>query len=161
MRIVRIPEVIVPGAHTLESAADKVLGLDTLRRVHGPGVSVTPFVDGRRTVRFGVRVVGVPRVLHRFLCGADELAVTADQVLAKDGRTWTLTNHIKMHCLGANLFRIQPRFVLSAREEGVSVGGSVRHDASLPFPLNRLAESCMARHSERELRRFAQALSVE
>lgn len=146
---------------TLDAAVEAVFGADTLRKVHGDGLRADPFVDGQRTFRFDVDVSAVPAPLRVFFSGS-KLGVTTRQTLTKRDDHWRVTNQLKMHFVGAELFRIRPCFDLTrnAADGTVSIGGAVRHDASLPRPFSGIAERFMAGHSERELRRFAEVLTA-
>lgn len=163
MKLVSLPPTPVQRP-TLQSALDAVFGPAMLRRVHGPDTVATPFAGGAeatRTFCFHVDVGAVPWPLRRFLCGS-RLRVTTEQTLRRQPRRWHVTNHLKMHFVGAELFRMHPEFWLDDDAAGrVTIGGSVAHHARLPPPLNAVAESFMAARSRRELLRFAQCLAAE
>lgn len=149
---------------TLEGALHAVFGPRMLRKVHGASLrDAGPFdAEGRRAFRFAVQVGSVPRLIRRFFCGS-ELTVSARQTLDRaDAAKWVVTNNLKMHFVGAQLFRLRPTFWLQRGEDGVvTLGGLVRHDAVLPPPLKGVAEGFMARNTQRELLHFASCLHEE
>lgn len=142
----------------MEGALEAVFGVDVLRRVHGPSLrGEGPFdARGKRAFKFAVDVSAVPAPIRRFFCGK-RMRITTRQTLAKKAPDdWTITNALKMHFLGAELFKIRPQFWLREGTDGtVSLGGRVQHDARLPPPLCHIAEDFMALHTARELHRFA------
>jgi len=163
MKLLAVPALRLT-ATTLPDALDAVFGQDTLRRVHGPSVTgAFDFgPDGRRAFDFEVDVSAVPAPIRCFFCGP-RLRVTTAQTLARPepSACWRVSNSIRMHFVGSELFRIRPEFELTRHEDGrIVVAGTVRHDASLPPPLSGIAERFMAAHSERELRRFARELRL-
>lgn len=163
MRQLVVPSVRIKRA-TLQGAFEAVFGPGMLRRVHGQHVRVGPFLNDARTFTFEVEVSGVPRILRRFFCG-ERLVVTTrqDRSILADTK-WQVTNRLKLHFVGAELFAMRPVFWLETRDDddggtGVYLGGTVDHSARLPPPLNRIAEAVMMRHSERELRHFGACLA--
>ncbi len=144
-------------ADTVQGALDAVFSQRVLRRVHGPDLVAPPFVDDGRTFTFGVDLRAVPRPLRCFFRGS-RVQVTTRQEVRRDRRRATVTNHIKMHFVGSELFRVQPAFELCQADGGVTLGGCVRHTALLPWPIKGVAERFMCAHSERELRRYAEVL---
>lgn len=158
MKEIQVPELAMT-CQSLDSAFDSVFGPDTLARVHGPSTRVEPFKNNERTFTFDIDVSSVPRMLRCFFCGP-RMRVTTRQTMERSRNDIRVTNHIKMHVVGAELFRVKPTFWLDRKSsQGIVVlGGIVQHEASLPPPLRGIAERFMAAHSERELRRFEQVL---
>lgn len=158
VKTLTVGPVDAPARTTPEQAFEAVFGPETLHVVHGPSVRVSPWDDaGRRTVRFGIDVHAVPAEIRRFFCG-NHLRVTTRQQLRKAPDQWTVKNSMKMHFLGAELFKVSPQFVLAIGSDGaVRFTGTVKHRALLPPPLKGLAEGVMAEHSRRELERYAVA----
>ncbi len=157
-------ELVIPptplAPATMTEAFEAVFGVPMLRRVHGPQTKVTPFdAKGSRQFTFDVPVDNVPGPIRRFFAGG-RMAVTTRQHLArKTPDAWHVTNRIKLHFVGAELFYLKPLFRLERGEDGVvRLGGRVRHSAILPPPLNAIAESFMMLNSERELRHFGECL---
>lgn len=141
----------------LAQAFEAVFGEATLREVHGASLRAGAWAaDGRRTLRFDVAVDGIPPEIRRFFCGR-RMRVTTRQAVRRAADEWTVANSLKMHFLGAELFSIRPRFTLRACGPTVELSGTVEHRARLPPPLGALAEELMARHSRREVDRFALA----
>ena len=157
-------QVVIPvtplRCGSLAQAFDQVFGPRMIRKVHGESTRVSPFVHGRRTIQFCVDVGKVPLPIRTFFCGGS-LRVTADQTVHKTDTKWDITNCVTMHFVGSELFRMKPAFWLDTESGHVYLGGTVRHDAVLPYPLNKIAEGFMARRSEHELRHFARCLTDE
>lgn len=142
---------------SLDDALRGVFGVDTLRHVHGPTTSVSDFVDDARTFFFRVKVDKVPFPIRRFFCGT-QLGITTRQTLTRSSQKYTVANKLKLHFVGAEFFSLKPTFWLERDAGGVSLGGTVRHNAVLPPPLNGLAERFMVLNSRRELLHFAKCL---
>jgi len=171
MKILRIPEVRLTS-RTLDDALDAVFGIDTLTKVHGPTLDTTTMTtsstidsfsdDGRRKFSFVVETSGIPGAIKKFVCG-DDVKVTTTQTLSKKVPTkWSVTNVLKTKFLGSELFQVRPVFWLQQDRHGtVTLGGTIRHDAILPPPLNDIAETFMMQLSERELRRFETVLESD
>lgn len=164
MRVLVLPPVRVKR-RSLDSAFDAVFGVGMLRRMHGADTQVGPFAKNQRRFSFKVAVPEVPAPIRRFFCGTD-LKVTTRQHLGISHTRWQVTNKIKLHFVGSEFFKLRPVFWLEHRPagedgepEGVFLGGSVRHDAVLPPPLNGIAEAFMMAGSEQELRRFGRCLA--
>lgn len=157
MRQLVLPPVRVKRA-SMDSAFDAVFGPAMLRRVHGPSTRVGDFKDGKRAFKFRVDVSDVPPPIRRFFCGK-ELGITTTQKLTMTDTRWDVTNRLKLHFVGAELFSLKPAFYLEATDGGIFLGGAVRHSAVLPPPLNGVAEAFMMANSERELRHFGACLA--
>lgn len=162
MKQLVLPRTRLLGVKDMDAALDAVFGPAMLRRVHGPTTRVGSFdAEGTREFQFRVAVDAVPLLIRRFFCGT-ELAVTARQTLRREPATCTVTNQLKLHFVGAELFRLRPQFwVQRDADDGLSLGGVVRHTAVLPPPLSGIAESFMAAHTRRELLHFEQCLREE
>lgn len=159
MRALDVPPLELRLDLDLPGALHAVFGADVLRRVHGADTVVPPFgADGRRAFDFHIGVASVPRALRPFFWGS-RLRVSTRQELRREPYEYSVTNCVKMHFVGSELFRVQPTFQLRRdRRGGVTLRGAVRHTALLPWPLKGLAERFMAAHSERELLAYADAL---
>ena len=163
MRVLVIPPVRIKRG-SLDSAFDAVFGAAMLRRMHGADTQVGPFDKNQRRFSFRVAVPEIPPQIRRFFCGKD-LKVTTRQHLSITSTKWEVTNRLKLHFVGSEFFKLRPVFWLEHRpagedqEDGVYLGGSVRHDAVLPPPLNGIAEAFMMASSEEELRRFGRCLA--
>jgi hypothetical protein len=157
MKVVAVPERPL-GRVPLDSALRSVFGEAVLRRVHGPSLRFQPSpafdADGQRAFEFSVPVDRVPAAMRAFFCG-DRLRVSTRQTLTAAPGRLHVTNALRLHFVGSELFRIRPEFWLRTDASGsVALGGEVRHDALLPPPLKGLAEGFMCRHTRRELERF-------
>lgn len=154
-----LPRTRLRDQSDLHSALHAVFGPDMLRRVHGAGTRVGEFVGGKRAFKFVVAVDNVPAPIRRFFCGSS-LRITTKQTLdQRDAAKWIVTNHMKLHFVGAEFFKLRPTFWLERDQDGgISLGGTVRHDAVLPPPLNGIAEGFMMLHSQKELQHFARCL---
>lgn len=164
MKLLTLPPVKLAGPHAtdLDAAMNAVFGPHMLRKVHGPSLKAGSFdAKGKRAFKFEIRVDAVPPPIRRFFCGST-LGVSTRQTLDKQPDKWTVTNRMKLHFVGAELFKLRPVFWLERDPEGgVSLGGRVRHDAVLPPPLNGIAENFMALNTHRELMHFARCLHEE
>lgn len=159
MKLLEVPPLELRLGLDLTEAVDLVFSRDVLRRVHGPDTAVPPFVAGRRTFEFGVDVSAVPRPLRMFFSGSRLRATTRQVLLRRLRDECVVVNHVKMHFVGAELFRIEPTFTLRRDfRGGVTLDGAVRHTALLPWPLKGMAERFMASQSEKELRAYADVL---
>lgn len=159
MKQLVLPRTRLRGQRDLPSALHAVFGPDMLRRVHGAGTKVGEFVGGKRAFKFTVAVDNVPAPIRRFFCGSSLRVTTRQKLDQSEATRWTVTNHMKLHFVGAEFFKLRPTFWLERDEDGgVSLGGTVRHDAILPPPLNGIAEGFMMLHSHKELRHFATCL---
>lgn len=157
MKQLVVPQVKL-AVPDLEAALQAVFGPPMLRTVHGPATTAGPFDDkGKRAFKFWINVDRVPLPIRRFFCGT-QLAVTTRQSLHRTPAKYTVTNRMKLHFVGAELFTLKPTFWLQQAEDGVSLGGCVRHSAILPPPLNGIAEDFMMLNSRRELLHFAACL---
>lgn len=157
MREIRVPELTLRAGH-LDAAFGQVFGPGTVRAFHGPTTVVGDFVDDKREFTFELGVDRVPAPIRYLFCGS-RLRVTTRQTLECGTDTKTVTNDIKMHFVGAELFGVKSAFSVRRDDDSsVRLAGMVRHSARLPPPLRGIAERFMAAHSERELRRFAEVL---
>lgn len=143
---------------SVDAALDAVFCADTLREVHGPGTRVGPWVDGARDVAFHVDVDRVPAPIRFLFCGRKMRVTARQRVTASQPDVIRVGSQLVMHFVGSELFAIRPSFMLRGNDGRVTVSGSVRHDARLPWPLAGIAEGFMAAHSERQLLGFKAAL---
>lgn len=159
MKLVEVPHVGL-GTPVLGAALQKVFGIETLRRVHGDSVKVKDFDSrGQRQFTFTVDVGCIPSAVRAFFCKR-QLRIRTTQTLSKDSETcWKVSNKLKMHFLGAELFRIRPVFWLEVKNGETYLGGRVQHDAMLPPPLNGICENFMAVQSATQLAKFAEVLA--
>lgn len=163
MKVLTVPPIRLrlPPGEGIEAAFKRVFGPDMLRKVHGPDTAVGDFDKGKRTFRFTVKVDQVPPAIRQFFCGS-EMGITTRQTLDATKTRWTITNRLKLHFVGAELFKLRPQFWLESAADGsVSLGGRVRHDAVLPPPLDGIAEGFMMINSQKELLHFAGCLHRE
>ena len=152
----------VPVRHTcLKSAKEAVFGPDMLRRVHGPSLQffTEEQLADKRTFRFSVDVADVPAPIRKFFCGSS-LRVTTTQAVRETALKVSVSNKLKLHFVGAELFKMRPSFWLEQSPDGtIMLGGKVRHDAVLPPPLNGIAESFMMQNSAHTLMQFGKCLA--
>jgi hypothetical protein len=161
MKQVVVPRTRLAGLRDMDGALHAVFGPGMLRKMHGPGTRVGPFEHDKRVFKFKVSVDAVPLPIRRFFCGS-ELGVTTRQGLERGADKYTVTNRLKFHFVGAELFKLRPVFWLEReRDGGISLGGIVGHTAVLPPPLNGIAENFMRLHTRRELLHFAKCLHEE
>lgn len=159
MKWVDVPDVNL-GTRDMEAALHRVFGLETLRKVHGPDLKAGEFdAKGRRSFEFTIDVSDIPPPVRAFFCKPKLLIRTRQQLSKPSPTRWEVSNKLKMHFVGAELFKIRPSFWLSARDDGVYLGGRVRHDAVLPPPLNGICERFMALQTWLQLDAFAKVLA--
>lgn len=162
MRIASSPYHVIPGINaSLEDAFEAAFGHATLQHVHGPSLKLMPWKHAQRKVRFSMPVPhNIPKELARFVCGK-HLRFTVSQTASRDDDdSIHIVNKVRMHFIGAELFRVQPSFVLKRNPDNQKyvVQGNVRVDAILPTPLNRIAEAFMLEHSTSEFDRWIAAI---
>ncbi len=162
MKHLVLPRTRLAGQRDMDGALQAVFGPAMLRKMHGPGTKVGPFdAQGKRVFKFRVAVDSVPPPIRKFFCGS-ELGVTTRQTLERGADKCTVTNRMKLHFVGAEFFKLRPIFWLEREPDGgISLGGTVRHDAILPPPLNGIAENFMMLSSRKELMHFARCLHEE
>lgn len=159
MKQLVLPRVPVRRS-SLRSARDAVFGGEMLRRVHGPSLTfqTAPEPHHKRSFRFTVGVGEVPLPIRRFFCG-DRLRVTTTQSLRESPTRIEVANHLKLHFVGAEFFKLRPTFWLEETPEGIVLGGQVRHTALLPPPLKGIAEAFMMHGSAQQLKVFGASLA--
>lgn len=145
----------------LQSAKEAVFGPEMLRRVHGPSLRFQTGEDTAhgRVFGFDVDVGDVPAPIRVFFCGKS-LRVTTTQAVTETPSKIEVTNGLKLHFVGSELFKLRPSFWLERSPDGtVVLGGQVGHVAVLPPPLRGIAESFMLQNSERTLAHFGRCLA--
>ena len=151
------PTWILPPNLSLRAAFDLIFGESTLRKVHGASMSVTEWRDDRRTVKFEMPV-NVPAPIRPFFCG-NSVRVTTRQTRTFDkSSSVTVTNKLRMHFVGAELFIVRPTFVITHDPHGISVSGSVESHALLPPGICNIAETFMSHSAENELKKFKKVI---
>lgn len=149
MKIVTFGPVPIPLP--IDEAFDVVFGRSTLEKIHGMGVKVTDWKNNQRKLQFSINIDNVPRELRRFVCG-NKLRVASKQEMTRTSNEISVTNKVRMHFLGSELFKVKPRFSITSADENTSImNGRVEHHALLPPPLNIIAEHFMSLHTQREL----------
>lgn len=153
-------EVTIPpqtlGEISIETAFDALFSREFLKKIHGDSLRVSGWnEDDERTIQFSVNIDKVPIELRRIFCG-NKLRITTHQTVRKEPGQWTVTNKLKMHCLGAEFVRVRPVFVLGTDADSHTTHISVRveHDAFMPPPINRVVETFMASQTRRELESY-------
>ena len=159
MKTVEIPKTSL-GAMSLEDAFAMVFGNATLKQVHGPSLRVTDWNQNKRKIQFSIAVSNIPREIRRFFCG-ESLRITTRQERKVTPAVIEVQNKMRMHFLGAELFRVKPFFYLEHDGKAAYIRGKVEHAALLPPPINVVAELFMAAHSKKEMESFANVLLVE
>ena len=141
---------------TIGNAFDMAFGEDTLRKLHGNDVVITPWDERNRLVlKFTINMEHVPTELRRIFCGS-RMRVTAKQQLVREEGRCEVSSRMKMHIMGAELIRVRPRFTLKEGPEGlVCMEGCVDHAAMLPPPVNAIAEAFMYNSSKEQLSRYS------
>lgn len=156
MKVFVLPDVCL-GRRTLQSALDSAFSTQILTAVHGPTLKLKgtgAFVDGSRSFAFSVDLPTVPPPLKVFF-GGETLDVSVRQTVdTRDPAAWHVTNRLKLKCVGAELIKVRPSFVLKETDGRVTLSARVRHDAVLPPPLDKIGEEFMMLSSARELHRF-------
>ncbi len=158
MKLFVLPDLCL-GQRSMQSALDAAFSPAMLARVHGPSLQLAGpggfDAAGRRNFRFSVDVTGVPPAIRGFI-GGDRLDVSVRQTVDRRGPAdWRVSNRLRLKCVGAELIKVRPAFVLRQGGDGrVVLSASVRHDAVLPPPLNGIAEEFMMLNTAREMQRF-------
>lgn len=165
MKLVTLPEIRL-NVGSIEEAMAAVFHPRVLRLMHGPSLSadVPHLTQAAPKRRFGFKidVSDVPAPIRRFFCGSQMRITTRQTLTAPTADLWKIDNNLKLHFVGAELFKLRPQFVLKRTEDGsVCLTGTVRHDAVLPPPLNGIAEDFMALNTRKELLHFASCLREE
>ena len=160
-RVCRLPPFVVADATTPADAADRVFGLDALRRMHGPRLHVSSWTDSERAFRFEIDVSDVPTEVRRVFCG-DTLRVTCRQtVRATSVGGLAVSDKLRMHFVGRELFIVRPRFRLAPPDDGrVLLSAEVEVHAMLPPPLSHIVEAFMDASSRAQLERLRLAHSA-
>lgn len=163
-------DVLVARGGDMAAAMERVFGPAALDKVHGPGrYEVTPWVNGSRHINVSVDVVGsIPPAARRFICG-EVLRATIRQNArqSREGslRCTDITCAVRMHFVGAELFKVRPSFHLrtdDADPDGrVWLSARVEHHAVLPRPFNRILEDFMAAQSAAQLYALRSVITSE
>lgn len=138
------------GKMSMQNGFEKMFGPETLFKVHGNDAKATPWNDNKRIVKFHVKMDDVPKELKRVMVRS-RFQVTSKQEMETHETEINVRNSLKLHFIGAELFKIKPSFYLVEKEGHLFAGGNVEHHAILPPPLNKIAEAFMCRHSQKEL----------
>lgn len=153
MRVIEIPKTLISPSSTetpLEKTFESVFCKETLVRIHGPSVKVSNWRGNSRKVSFAVPVTNIPKEIRRFFCG-DKLRVTANQTKEAADAGIRVTNRLRLHFFGAELFKIRAIFNLTQEACGTYIHGHVEHWAYLPPPAKAVAEAFMVNSSQREM----------
>jgi hypothetical protein len=145
------------GNITLQQAFDVMFGEETMKEVHGSSLNVSKWNHkNERKLSFKIDIEQVPREIRTVFCG-NKLKITTKQYKLEGPNRILVKNNIKMHFLGAEFFRVKPKFMLHQDEDfgQVYVSGRVEHHSLLPPPLNNIAEGFMAQNSKKEMDRYA------
>lgn len=149
------------GVHDMQHAFDVVFCLDTLEKTHGSTLKATPWQNNTRTTDFYIGVDGIPWALKHIFC-ASGMHVTVKQVLSMPTHdVWRVTNDIKMHFVGSRLFKIESNFELNKKDTHVFLTGGVKCKATLPLPLNMIAERFMLSQCKREIDTYAKVIAAK
>lgn len=153
-----IPEYDL-GIHPMEKTFEVVFSDDTIRETHGDTLVTTPWEDGKRVAEYIVNIDSIPWGL-KHIFGSQSIKVTVIQTLTKEQETWKVDNNIKMHFLGARLFKIESHFSLTERDDKhIYLSGAVICNAVLLPPLNRIAESYMISQCIREVDKYTESVT--
>jgi hypothetical protein len=161
MRTATSEPIVLREATSFDDVLSRAFGKPVLDEVHGPTLRVTDWDgSGTRRVQFNMPIPPtIPRQMSRFICGRNLRFSVKQQLAAVDEAHVKLSNKVRMHFIGAEMFKVQPEFVMRKHEDGAfSVQAHVRVDAILPHPLNRVAEAFMLEHSASEFERWARAV---
>ena len=156
MRVTNLPALRL-GVASLPEAFERVFGADMLRRIHGDSLALTPWSGGKRTVRFEIRLDGVPPEVRRIFCG-QTMRVTCRQQTTVSASTISVRDKLRMHFVGRELFIVRPRFLLESLPDGdVVLTAEVENHAMLPPPLCNVVEAFMDASSRAQLERLGAA----
>lgn len=165
MKEVLIPDTLLRKNMPMPEAIQVAFGLPTLTIAHGPTLKVTSWRSDKRhetiqhrQIRYSMPVGQIPPAIRKFFCG-EQLRITSRQHMDTQASTVNVHNKIRMHFLGAEMFHVKPSFQLRKADDGdIYLSGRVEHHAILPPPLCHIAESFMALNSERELKKYGDAM---
>lgn len=163
-------EVILPperiGNKTLVESFELIFSEEVLGKLHGEKFKSSGwFLDKesgqlKRTVQFSMRVDSVPPEVRIFFCGS-KLRVTTVQALTKFEDTWKVSNKMRMHFLGAELFVVKPEFDLHFIEGVAHITTRVEHHAVMPSPINHIVEAFMSSQTKRQMKEYMDILKTE
>jgi hypothetical protein len=134
------------------------------RKPEAAGAEAGTEAEAERRLSFHIALDDVPPAIGRFLASANvRVSVRQHAVWATAGDEVNVSNHTRMHFLGAEMFKVRPSFRLRVVREGegsdsVWLDGRIKHHAVLPPLLSLVAETFMAEQSRRQLQRLEDAL---
>lgn len=160
MRVVTLgPEFL--GSISLDEGFERMFSSETLKKIHGADVKYSEWNnEGKRKVQFSIAVDNIPMEIRRFFCGKT-LRITNNQIKEKPADNhYVVKNKMRMHFLGAEMFKIKPTFAVMKDESGTHALAHIEHHAILPPPLNMIAEHFMAAQTQREMEYYRSVLGV-
>lgn len=147
------------GKLTLPEAFDFLFSTEKLKNFHGKNTYISPWKDDKRTIRFQMDVDAVPQEVRVFFCG-EKLRITTTQNVEREKTRWTVSNRVRLHFVGAELFDVRPTFCLETDKNDITnLSCKVQHRARLPIPLNGIVERFMASQTLRELNEYKEIIS--
>ena len=159
MRLARVPPLHL-GLIPISEAFERVFGEDVLRLYHGEGLSVTPWRNFVRDLKFEVKLDSIPQEIRTLLCGK-QLRVSCRQSAKVETREISLRTKMRMHFVGRELFIVRPRFKLvDAGEDGIVFTQEVELHAMLPPPLCNIIEACMSLSCEDQMGKFSETVRL-
>lgn len=167
MRLVETPPARF-GHASVDHVVDAAYSEATVRQVYGADARIGAW-SGRGVRRVHLQLVkpeGAPLGAQQDRSTLVSATLTQRVVRnlpesARSRRLHEVHGSIRLHMLGAELFRIRPRTVVTVGDDGVGaqLRTSVEIHAVLPPPLCGLLEDMMARRATEELGRYADAIT--
>jgi hypothetical protein len=165
MRVSDVPATSIGRFDSMHDAFDHVFGQSTLTAVHGDTLKCSAWNLDRRRFSFVMGIADLPSCLSRFVAARKTMRMTVHQHrdFAPCESVVTMRSKVKMHFLGAELFRIKPTFVLRQvpGECAYAISGRTEVNVLLPHPLKGIAESFLVNRSTEELKRYCDILLVK
>jgi len=146
------------GKYPLDVVFEKVFGKKMLKKIHGESVESSDWdINNKRIIKFCVEFDEIPSELKDLL-GNNKVNITSKQTRYIERNRVNVNNRITMNIMFSELFSIEPEFYIEATRDGVYFSGRIQHNAVLPPPLNRIAESFMMERSQKEIEMYKKAL---
>lgn len=156
-------EFVIPNLYlgniSLEEAFHKVFGPDTMRKIHGEEMTLTPWNHKHeRTFKFYVDIPQVPKEIKSLFCG-NRLQITTKQQRIDMSDCIQIKNKVKLHVLGAELVSIKPSFNLYHILNQTYLSVNIEHRARFPPPINSILEGFMVETSKKAFQTFVHVIT--
>jgi len=132
---------------TMKEAFELIFGENTLRKVHGVSLMITPWQNNKRKLDFYLQIDTIPKILKDMFC-ASGFHITCNQTLSQDN---IINNDIILHCIGSNLIRIISSFHLQEITNKIYLSGNLKIYSNLFTPIDSLIESFIFEQCKKEI----------